>query len=225
MTRFYKQSGFTLARSNTSTRWLLTLFFLTVISGCVVAAIQYSSSAGGFTLENAREWVLGNEDDLDAEELMSEKTPRELLSFIHDHIFSLGMLLFVVLHLFELTPWSTGVKVTLSFTGFGSLAGLLFSPLAIASGSSLALFTQIIGGSLLLLSLVMGSLACLDELWWAPRRRNRAGKADPPASDPLFPAKASEKTDSGKSESGGCPMGFGSGQKNPGKPSSEDSPG
>lgn len=225
MTRFYKQSGFTLARSNTSTRWLLTLFFLTVISGCVVAAIQYSSSAGGFSLENAREWVLGNEDDLDAEELMSEKTPRELLSFIHDHIFSLGMLLFVVLHLFELTPWSTGVKVTLSFTGFGSLAGLLFSPLAIASGSSLALFTQIIGGSLLLLSLVMGSLACLDELWWAPRRRNRLGKAAPPASNPLFPAKASDKTDSGKSESGGCPMGFGSGQKNPGKPSSEDSPG
>ena len=225
MTRFYKQSGFTLARSNTSTRWLLTLFFLTVISGCFVAAIQYSSSAGGFSLENAREWVLGNEEDLDAEELMSEKTPRELLSYIHDHIFSLGMLLFVVLHLYELTPWSTGVKVTLSFTGFGSLVGLLFSPLAIASGSSLALFTQIIGGSLMLLSLVLGSLACLDELWWAPRRRNRVGKADPPASNPLFPAKASDKTDSGKSESGGCPMGFGSGQKNHGKPSSEDSPG
>ena len=220
MTRFYKQSGFTLARSNTSTRWLLTLFFMTVISGCLVAAIQYSSSAGGFSVENAREWVLGNEDDLEAVELMSEKTPRELLAFIHDHIFSLGMLLFVVLHLFELTPWSTGVKVTLSFTGFGSLVGLLFSPLAIASGSSLALYTQITGGSLLLLTLILGSIACLDELWWAPRRRNLAGKAAPPAANPLFPEKKS-----GDSKSTDCPMGFGSPQKNPGKSSSEDSPG
>lgn len=219
MTRFYKQSGFTLARSNTSTRWLLTLFFMTVIAGCVVAAFQYSSSAGGFSAENAREWVLGNEDDLEAAELMAEKTPRELLSFIHDHIFSLGMLLFVVLHLFELTPWSTGVKVTLSFVGFGSLAGLLFSPLAIASGSTLALYTQIIGGSALLLSLTLGSLACLDELWWAPRRRNRAGKEEPPAVNPLFPKKKSESADSGS-----CPMGFGSAQKKSGDSSTEDSP-
>jgi len=186
-----------------------------------VATLQYSSSAGGFTPENAREWVLGNENDLDAEEMMSEKTPRELLAFIHDHIFSLAMLLFVILHLFELTPWSTSIKVTLAFTGYGSLAGLLFSPLMIASGSTLALFSQILGGSLLLLTLSLGSLACLDELWWAPLRRRGKGEADPPPQAPLFPKKNSDE----KSSSGGCPMGFGTDEKNPGDSSKEESPG
>ncbi|OUU26297.1 MAG: hypothetical protein CBC13_00480 [Planctomycetia bacterium TMED53] len=220
MTQFYKQSGFTLARANTSTRWLLTLFLLSVIGGCFVAALQYSSSAGGFSAENAREWVLGNEDDFEAEVLMGEKTPRELLAFIHDHIFSLGMLLFVVLHLVELTPWSTAIKVSLAFLGFGSLAGLLFSPLAIASGSNLALYTQIIGGTSLLLTLTLGSLACLDEMWWAPMRRRRRGKAEPPPSAPLFPKKKAEDV----TPNGGCPLGYGSDKKESGDSSQEEPP-
>ena len=217
MTQFYKQASFTLARSNTSTRWLLTLFLFSVLCGCLVAALQYSSSAGGFSPANAREWIQGNEDDWDAPEILAEKTPRELLSFIHDHIFSLGMLLFVVFHLVELTPWATGVKVSLSLMGFGSLAGLLLSPLAIASGSTLATWTQILGGSGLLLSLVLGSLACLDELWWAPIRRRKNRQSEPAPSAPLFPKKKPEQD----SPSGGCPLGYGSDEKNPEDHSSE----
>ncbi|MDG1455846.1 MAG: hypothetical protein P8R38_06520 [Planctomycetota bacterium] len=202
MTQFYKQSGFTLARSNLSTKILLTLFLFTTLAGCVVAALQYSSRSGGYDSESARQWIQGNEEDLEAKEFISEKTPRELLSFIHDHIFSLGILLFVILHLVELTPWTEGPKIALSILGYSCLFSMLFSPLAIQSGSTTATYTQIIGGSGLLLTLTLGSFACLDELWWASGRRKSRQQEEPAPPAPLFPEKRTEQKSGGR-----CPLG------------------
>ena len=199
MTQFYKQSGFTLARANPSTRVLLTLFLFTVLAGCVVALLQYSGRAGGLSNEAAKQWVQGNEQDVQAEEFYPEKSPREILAIVHDHIFTLAILLFVVLHLVELTPWTEGPKITLSILGYGSLALSLLSPWWLHWQWAVAPFTLRAGGIGLLLVLAAGSLACLDELWWAPRRRRKAGKKEPAAPAPLFPEKR-------KSE-GGCPLG------------------
>ncbi|MEC9475836.1 MAG: hypothetical protein VX764_02230 [Planctomycetota bacterium] len=199
MTQFYKQSGFTLARANPSTRVLLTLFLLTVLAGCVVALLQYSGRSGGLSTDNAKQWVQGNEKDYEAEELYAEKSPREILSIVHDHIFAVALLLFVVLHLVELTPWTEGPKITLSIIGYGSLALSLLSPWWLYLQWAVAPFTLRIGGTGLLLVLASGSLACLDELWLARWRRRKAGKKEPAAPAPLFPEK--------RESAGGCPLG------------------
>ena len=198
MTRFYKQSGFTLARANPSTRILLTLFLVTVLAGCVVALLQYSGKSGGFSSEDAQRWVQGNEQDFESEELYPEKSPREILAIVHDHIFAMAMLLFVVLHLVELTPWSEGPKITLSLLGYGSLALSLLSPWWLHWQWSLAPLTLRAGGTGLLLVLATGSLACLDELWFAARRRRKSGTKEPDAPAPLFPEK--------RNNGGGCPL-------------------
>lgn len=199
MTQFYKQSGFTLARANPSTKVLLTLFLCTVIAGCVVALLQYSGRSGGLSSESAKQWVQGNEQDLEAEEFYPEKSPREILAIVHDHIFALAMLLFVVLHLVELTPWTEGPKITLSILGYGSLALSLLAPWWLHWDWSIAPISLRIGGTGLLVVLTCGSLACLDELWLAKRRRRRSGKKEPAAPAPLFPEK--------RKREGGCPLG------------------
>ena len=199
MTRFYKQAGFTLARANPSTRVLISLFLISVLAGCFDAILQYSQRAGGFSDHNAREWIVGNETDIDAEELIPAKSSRELLSLVHDHIFSLAILLFVVLHLVELTPWNDGPKIVLSLLGYGSLVFMLASPWWIRDGGTVAPLLMRVAGSGMILVLTCGSLACLDELWWAPRRRRRLGKSEPEAPSPLFPG-------AGK-RSSGCPLG------------------
>jgi hypothetical protein len=178
---------------------LLTLFFITVLAGCIVAILQYSGRSGGLSGEDAQRWVLGNEEDYEAEEFFPAKSSREILSIVHDHIFAMAILLFVVLHLVELTPWAEGPKITLSILGYGSLALSLLSPWWIQSQWSIAPLLLRIGGSGILLVLTLASLACLDELWWASSRRTKAGKKEPAAPAPLFPEK--------RKDSGGCPLG------------------
>ncbi|MDE0960628.1 MAG: hypothetical protein OSB09_07590 [Planctomycetota bacterium] len=203
MTRFYKQANFTLARANPSTRVLLTLFLLTVLLGCFVALLQYSGRSGGFTATDARQWIQGNENQLDAELLIPPKSSVEILAIIHDHVFSLAMLLFVVLHLVELTPWSEGPKIALSLLGYGSLALTLFAPWWLQQQEhgteSLTPLMMMLSGSSLLLVLSLGSIACLDELWCAPIRRKRRKQPDPAAPSPLYPGQGVR--------SGSCPMG------------------
>jgi len=203
VTRFYKQANFTLARANPSTRVLLTLFLLTVLLGCFVALLQYSGRSGGFTAVDARQWVQGNEEQLDAEVLIPSKSSVEMLAIIHDHIFSLAVLLFVVLHLVELTPWSEGPKITLSLLGYGSLLLTLFAPWWLQhetpGSDSMTPLSMMLGGSLLLLSLSLGSIACLDELWWAPIRRKGRKQPEPAAPSPLHPGQGAR--------SDRCPMG------------------
>ncbi|MGE4601977.1 MAG: hypothetical protein AAEJ65_03635 [Planctomycetota bacterium] len=199
MTRFFKQSGFTLARANPSTRVLLTLFLCTVLAGCLVALLQYSGKSGGFSSDDALRWIEGNEQDYEAEEIYPQKSPREILAIVHDHIFSLALLLFVVLHLVELTPWAETPKISLSLIGYGSLALSLLSPWGLHWQWPFAPLTLRIGGAGLLLVLATGSLACLDELWWAARRRKKTGKKEPAAPDPLFPRN--------RDNPGGCPLG------------------
>ncbi|MDE0957882.1 MAG: hypothetical protein OSB12_04530 [Planctomycetota bacterium] len=47
---------------------------------------------------------------------------------IHDPSISLALLLFVLLHRIERTPWSEGPKITLSLLGYGSLLLTRFAP-------------------------------------------------------------------------------------------------
>ena len=191
MTRPFKEKGFTLARADLSTRVLVTAFLLCVLAGVIIAAKQYASRSGGFGTQSAKEWVLGNEDDETANVFRVAKGEQELLAFTHDHIFSLAMLLFVVLHLLQLTPHSQRTKIAWTVIGFGGLAGTLGVPwlLAAASenGGGVRALLLIASGSALLLSLAVGSILILAEMWILPRRRRRRGQPEAPPADPMFP--------------------------------------
>ena len=133
MTAYYKMPGFTLARANLSTKVLVSLFIITVAVGLGVALLQYTSRAGS-TGQEAVEWIQGNEGDLDATELKVEKSYRELLSLTHDHVFSLPVLVFVVLHLVGLCAIREAWKITLYLMTFLSVFGSLAGPWLIYAG-------------------------------------------------------------------------------------------
>ncbi len=189
MTRFYKEKGFTLARADTSTKVLVTAFLLFVLAGVVIAALQYSSRSGGFGPGSAREWVGGNEDDLDAGEIRAQKGARELLAFTHDHILSLSMVLFVVLHLVQLTPLAPRGKIALTLIGFGGLAGTLGLPWLLRAGSDGAAPLLIGCGVALLATLSIGALVVIGEMWFFARWRLSRGAPEPPPADPMFPTR------------------------------------
>lgn len=189
MTQYYKMPGFTLARANLSTRVLVTLFLLTLLGGLGVALLQYHERAGGFTRRAAREWVEGNEGDLEATRIVAEKSFGELVAITHEHAFSLPMLLFVLLHLVALTGIGERWKIALYLLGFLSLVGSLGGPWLIShSGPA---WTALLLGSGLVLAAVMGisALLCLFELWLAAPLRRRRRQPEPPPPDPLFPER------------------------------------
>jgi len=188
VTRPFKERGFTLARADHSTRVLVTAFLLCVIIGTGVAIAQYAGRAGGLGPRHAVEWIHGNETDFDATVLRVAKSRAELLAFTHDHVFSLAMLLFVVLHLVQLTPHRSRTKIGLTVLGFGGLLGTLGAPWLIGPGDdSLRPPLLIASGSAVLLSLLLGSLATLHEMWSAPLWRRRRRIPEPPPPDPMFP--------------------------------------
>lgn len=190
MSRPFKEKGFTLARADLSTRVLVTAFLLCVLAGVWVAVLQYSGRSGGLGVEAGREWVLGNETDEDATVFRVAKGRTELLAFTHDHIFSLSMVLFVVLHLVQLTPLAQRTKIALIIVSFGGLAGTLGFPWLVRSGGEGSVWrvgAMIGSGTALLLGLAIGSAVVLLEMWVWPRWRRRRGRAEPPAADPMFP--------------------------------------
>ena len=195
MSRFYKEKGFTLARADRPTRVLVSCFLLCVLVGVVGAALQYSSRSGGFDSNSAQEWVLGNEDDLSATEFRVAKGDRELLAFVHDHIFSLAMVLFVVFHLVALTPLHPRGKIGLVLLGFGGLLGTLGVPwLLRAAPSDLKSWLLICSGSALLISLALGSLLVLGEMWIFPSIRRVQGRPEAPPANPMYPQAQREES-------------------------------
>jgi len=186
MTQYYKMPGFSLSNANRSTKVLLTLFLLTVLGGLAIALMQYLDRAG-FGDVPAREWILGNEGDLQATEIKPPKSYRELLALTHDHVFALPMLLFILLHLVALCTIGERWKIAIYLAGFLSLLGSLSGPWLIAyrgaEWSSLmrwsgTVMASVIGGSALL---------CLYETWLARPLRHRRHRPEPPAPHPLLP--------------------------------------
>ena len=193
MTRPYKEKGFTLGRADLSTRVLISAFLCAVLVGVFIAGWQYANRSGGLGPQSAQEWVRGNEDDEEAEVFRVAKGETELLAFTHDHIFSLAMLLFVVFHLVQLTPLSQRQKIALILLGFGGLLGTLGLPWVLRAagvdGGGLWAPLLIVSGTSLLLSLAIGSIVVLLEMWIWPGRRRRRGRPEAAAADPMFPPK------------------------------------
>ncbi len=184
MTQYYRIPGFSLGNATASTKTLVTLFLFAVLGGLAVALLQYADRAG-FSARGAVEWVRGNEEDLQALEIKPPKSYRELLAITHDHAFALPMLLFVLLHLVQLTSIGEGAKIALYLVGFFSLAGALAGPWLVAyRGPGWTALLHACGAGLVG-TIGASALVCLFETWLAgPLGRARA-RPGPPPPDPL----------------------------------------
>jgi hypothetical protein len=137
--------------ADTGLRWMITLFLVVLSSGYAVG-LMFVEHTTAMSAPGVREQFLGTPAELRPAEVKYARSPGEMFTFIHNHVFSMAMLFFVLALLVHGTHvFSPGWKRFLMIepfiaiaTTFGGIALVryvspLFSWLVILSGVSLAL--------------------------------------------------------------------------------------
>ena len=99
MREFKRQQGGALSRLPGASRYLYLGFL--VLALCAFAssmALYYDSM--GLLPDTAADYFLGNMDDPKAEEILIEKSTRQLLEVTHFHLYTMPLWLLVLAHLF-----------------------------------------------------------------------------------------------------------------------------
>ncbi|WP_245967208.1 hypothetical protein [Ulvibacterium marinum] len=78
--------------------------FLVVLSIGFLSALQFVSVTTEASPKGIQENYLGNEEDLEAEEMKFKKNEKQLLNIIHSHILSMGLIFFILALLIMTTP-------------------------------------------------------------------------------------------------------------------------
>ena len=168
MTQFYTYRGFSLRRAGTSIKVLITSFLLTVSVAVVVGVINYRLRTG-LGVDGAVTWYRGNEATAGpTDPVLYEKTALELLDATHAHLFGQAFLLFLLAHLFALTPVRPSVKMWAYIAAFASVAIDTSVPWLIRFVSPAFAPLQPIGLALLIGTFLLFVLAPLREMWLRP---------------------------------------------------------
>ncbi|MEM9363490.1 MAG: hypothetical protein AAGA43_12685 [Bacteroidota bacterium] len=84
---------------------ILILLYLAVTSSGFISALQFvNTTTEGGVPQGIEENYLGNENDLEAEELKFAKSERQILNIVHAHMLSMGMLFLLLALLVATTP-------------------------------------------------------------------------------------------------------------------------
>lgn len=83
---------------------LLIGIFLVVLSVGFLSALQFVSVTTEASPKGIQENYLGNEEDLEAEEMKFKKNEKQLLNIIHSHILSMGLIFLILALLVMTTP-------------------------------------------------------------------------------------------------------------------------
>lgn len=123
--REYQRRGGSLSRLPAGARALYGAFLGFVLLGLASSMALFYDSLG-LTAQRASAWYLGNADDMEAAEILLEKSPRELLEVSHFHLFTQPVVLLVVAHLFLLSrggPWKGWLVGAAVLSTLAHLAG------------------------------------------------------------------------------------------------------
>lgn len=176
MTQFYTYRGFSLRSAGTPIKVLITSFLLTVSVAVVVGIVNYRLRTG-LGIAGAVEWYRGNEATAGADDaVLYEKTALELLDATHAHLFGQAFLLFLLAHLFALTPVRSGIKLWAYVAAFASVALDAAAPWLIRFVSPAFAPLQPIGLALMVGTFLLFVVAPLREMWLP-----RAGPGRPPS--------------------------------------------
>lgn len=78
--------------------------FLVVLSIGFLSALQFVSVTTEASPKGIQENYLGNEENLEAEEMKFKKNEKQLLNIIHSHILSMGLIFFILALLIMTIP-------------------------------------------------------------------------------------------------------------------------
>lgn len=167
MTQFYTYRGFSLRDCGTPIKVLITSFLLLVSSGVVIGVINYRLRTG-LSAAGAVSWYRGNEATAGpGESILYEKTALELLDATHAHLFGQAFLLFLLAHIFALTPVRSRIKLWAYVAAFGSVAIDVAVPWLIRYVSPVFAPLQPVGLALMIGTLLLFVIAPLREMLFA----------------------------------------------------------
>jgi hypothetical protein len=143
-----------------STRLAYTLFLVFSLLGYGVM-IALAADRSGFSASSAAAYYGGGGD-------LYPKTKGELLEVTHFHLFSMPLLLFVQGHLFLMTRWPRGLKLTLLYAAFVGCALDLAAPWLVVYVSPDLAAAKVLARVLLGPSLLAFAVVPLWEMWTSP---------------------------------------------------------
>lgn len=83
---------------------ILVAIYLVITSIGFLSALQFVNVTTEGTPQGIEENYLGNEDNLEAEEMKFEKSEKQILNIVHSHMLAMGMLFLILALLVALTP-------------------------------------------------------------------------------------------------------------------------
>lgn len=182
MTQFYTYRGFSLRRASLSIKILITSFLLMVSTAVAIGVVNYRLRTG-LGVDGAVAWYRGNEATAGPEDaILYEKTALELLDATHAHLFGQAFLLFLLAHIFALTPVRSGIKVAAYVIAFASVALDTGVPWLIRFVSPAFAVLQPIGLALMVGTFLLFVLAPLREMWLVRADGDAAPPRQPTAS-------------------------------------------
>lgn len=168
MSGYYSYRGFSLRRAALHTRVMITAFLLTVSLAVAVGVVNYRLRTG-LAPSGAAAWYRGNATTAGpTDPVLYEKTPLELLDATHPHLFGQAFLVFVLCHLFALTPVRAGRKTLLYSLAFGAVLADAALPWLIRYTSPAwgLLHPAVTIGMVATFAVLLG--VPLREMWWIP---------------------------------------------------------
>ena len=168
MTQFYTYRGFSLRRASIAIKVLITSFLVMVSSALAIGVVNYRLRTG-LGVEGAVAWYRGNEATAGpSDAALYEKSALELLDATHAHLFGQAFLLFLLAHLFALTPVRSRIKLVAYLAAFLSVALDTAVPWLIRFVSPAFAPLQPVGLALMLGTFLLFVVAPLREMWLVP---------------------------------------------------------
>ena len=96
-------------------KWLILLYLIVTSIGFLSALQFVNTTTAGGSPKGIEENYLGNEDDLEAEELKFAKSEKQILNIVHAHMLSMGMLFFILAFLVATTPVKNPIRKVLLY--------------------------------------------------------------------------------------------------------------
>jgi hypothetical protein len=122
VTQYFAYKGFSLKRAPWHTKVLITTFNVVILIALIVGLVNYWDKTG-MTPAGVAAWYRGNESSKlsSGEEMVFEKTFRELMDATHPHLFGQGILLFILSHVVALSGLKQRTKALIYLTSFGAM--------------------------------------------------------------------------------------------------------
>lgn len=174
---------FHLSRLPATTKWALTFFDLSILTGLVFVGVALFEERTGYTRRGVEVNVVGT-DHLQAQGVVVDqevapKSKRQLYDIVHPHSFLMPVIFFILCHLMEMAYAPKGLKIALYVGSGAAMMLVIFAPLLIRA--SLAFAALLIPATVILLVSFAVMIVVPAIQMWFPRRPSIPGSGTIPS--------------------------------------------